>query len=623
MKLAPLTRAIEVRADQVKDRTIELTFSSEAPVQRWFGKEILDHNKKAARLDRLNDGAPVLFNHNMDDLRGVVEKAWIGQDKRGHAIIRLASNEDGQKALDLINDNVLRNVSFMYRVLEWEQTKKEAEDGTYRVTDWEALEISLVTIPADQTVGIGRGLVRGFSTEELEVKSANAEGAHVNADASPKAGAETVAPVEVRIEAGKQQPPPPAVVELEKKRKEAIHNLCVTFDLDERYERAWVEAGTDVNTVTDQMLKIKEERQRQNPQAVTRLDLPKSEVRRYSVLRAIRAAMNRDWKDAGLEGECHKEIVNRLNQVPRSEKSFFVPLDIMMRDLPGHQTMKRDMTVAGVSGSNYLVSTDNMPGSFIELLRNTSVGLRMGVQRLSGLRGNVTIPKMTAGNTAFWLADETTQITESQPTIGQLALAPKNVAALTELSHQLLAQSTPDAESLVLQSIARDIALAVDVGILRGSGASGQPTGIATTGSIGAFTGTSLASPGVLNAISDVGASNALFPGCGFATTHAVAALLMDRPNVTSATDGTPLWQGRMEEGTIRGYPAMASGQMSSATMLFGWWPSVILAEWGVLELMVNPYSDFTRGLTAVRGWYTCDVGVRYAGAWTLASSIT
>jgi hypothetical protein len=67
----------------------------------------------------------------------------------------------------------------------------------------------------------------------------------------------------------------------------------------------------------------------------------------------------------------------------------------------------------------------------------------------------------------------------------------------------------------------------------------------------------------------------------------------------------------------------MASGQMSAATALFGCFPTVVLAEWGVLELMTNPFSDFTRGLTAVRGWYACDVGVRYAGAWSYATSIT
>jgi HK97 family phage major capsid protein len=351
------------------------------------------------------------------------------------------------------------------------------------------------------------------------------------------------------------------------------------------------------------------------------IGMERADTQRYSLMRALRSIVNNDWTKAGLELAASKAVSDKLHKLPRSERSFFIPLDIMLRDMP--RTQKRDMTAAGVSGSNYLISTDNLPGSFIDLLRNTSVALRMGVQRLSGLVGNVTIPKMTAGNTAYWLADETTQITESQPTLGQLALAPKNVAALTELSHQLMQQSTPDAETLVLTSIARDIGLAVDVGVLRGAGSGGEPTGIATTGSIGAFTGTSLASPGILNAQADVATANALYPGCGYVTTPTVAALLMDRPNVTSATDGTPLWQGGMGEGTMRGYPALSSAQMSAGTALFGWWPSVILAEWGVLELMVNPYSDFTRGLSAVRGWYTCDVGVRYAGAWSYSSSIT
>jgi HK97 family phage major capsid protein len=206
--------------------------------------------------------------------------------------------------------------------------------------------------------------------------------------------------------------------------------------------------------------------------------------------------------------------------------------------------------------------------------------------------------------------------------LGQLSLAPKNVAALTELSHQLMQQSTPDAETLVLSSIARDIGLAVDVGILRGSGASGQPTGIVNTGSIGAFTGTSLAAAGLIDAQADVAGANAMFPGCGYVTTPAVAGLLMARPELPT-TGTTRMWTGNMLEGAILGFPAMSSAQMSTATMLFGWWPSVLLAEWGVLELMVNPFSDFTRGLTAVRGWYTCDVGVRYAGAWSYSSSIT
>jgi HK97 family phage major capsid protein/HK97 family phage prohead protease len=613
VKLKPQTRIAQIDAARVDadGRTLELSFSSETPVDRYFGAEILDHGPKAARLERLNNRAPLLFNHNMDDVVGVVEGARIGTDRRGHATVRFARTARAEEVFGMVRDGILPNVSFAYRIHEAEENPKTNE---YRVTAWEPLEISIVTVPADPTVGVGRA----FTDDETDVvvrsvlppaAPAASKGANM---AEQEAGAGQSAQV---IDNAKGNP-----VEFEAKRKQAIINLCKANKIDERIERQWVETGADLNEVADGIVAVLAERGRANPQSVTRLDLSANETRRYSMMRALRAAQNKSWDKAGLELECNKEISKRLNKLPRSESSFFVPLDVMMRDLP--QQGKRDLTVAGVSGSQYLVSTDNQPGSFIDLLRNSSVALRMGVTRLSGLVGNVTIPKMTAGNTAYWLADENTQITESQPTIGQLSLAPKNVAALTELSHQLMQQATPDAEALVLNSIARDIGLAVDVGILRGSGAAGQPTGIVNTGSIGAFTGTSLASAGVLDAQADVAAANALNPGCGYVTTPAVAALLMARPELPS-TGTERLWKGNMQEGSVFGFPAMSSAQMSSATMLFGWWPSVVLAEWGVLELMTNPYSDFTRGLTAVRGWYTCDVGVRYAGGWSYASSIT
>lgn len=613
MKLPLLGRdglgvSMEIRAE---DSTTKLSFaaSSEMPVERWGGEEVLSHEKKAIRMDRVRQKAmPLLFNHNWDDPIGLVDAARI-EDGRlvvdAHLFETTRAKEIGQMV-----SGGLRNVSIGYRIhVVEEDTKKQR----YTATDWEPYEVSIVTVPADPSVGIGRQL----GGTELEVRMVRAS----NATANPAAitgGTKVSDESNAAAGASAETVTPKNPVEFEQKRKEAIRKLCLANKLDERYERAWVENGDDLNKVADDLIKILNERSKKEPGQAF-LDLSATDQRRYSLMRALRAAANNDWKDAGLELECNNEISKRLDRTPKSRSSFYVPLDKMLQQMPGG---RRDMTVAGSSGSNYLVGTDNQPGSFIDLLRNTSVALRMGVTKLTGLKGHVTIPKMTAGNTAYWLSDENTQITESQPTIGQLSLSPKNVAALTEVSHQLLSQSTPDAESLLMSSIARDIGLAVDVAILRGSGASGQPTGIATTGSIGAFSGSSLAAAGVLDAQADVAAANALYPGCGYVTTPAVAALLMARPELPS-TGTTRLWKGNMAEGSIFDFPAMSSAQMSSATMLFGWWPSVILAEWGVLELMVNPFSDFTRGLSAVRGWYTCDVGVRYAGAWSYSSSIT
>ena len=603
-------------------RRRNLSFSSEYPYKRWFGIEILDHKPSSVRMDFMKSGrAPLLMDHNQSRVIGIIESARIdSKDKAGRAGVRFGRGAEASEKLADVDDGILVNVSTGYRVHELVLEKSTEHEDTYRVTDWEPLEASLVGIPADPTVGINRSQTeheeapqaRTSSDVSTPAQPAIIEVRKVDVNQSAAAGAS--ADIDTSTVA--------SPVEYEKKRKEAIRKLCIANKLDERYEQSWVQSGADLNKVADDLISIINERAKTNPDAVTHLDLSKSDTRKYSLMRALRAAANKDWKDAGLELECNKEISKRLDRLPRAATGFFVPLDVMMRNLPHTGTAQRDMTAAGVSGSNYLISTDNQPSSFIDLLRNTSVALRMGVTRLSGLKGNVTIPKMTSGNTAYWLSDETTQITESQPTIGQLSLSPKNVAALTELSHQLLSQSTPDAETLVMNSIARDLGLAVDVGILRGTGSSGQPTGIATTGSIGGFTGTSLASTGILDAQADVAGANALFPGCGYVTTPAVAALLMNRPELVT-TGTSRLWKGNMLEGSLFDLPAMTSAQMSSATMLFGWWPSVILAEWGVLELMINPFSDFTRGLSAVRGWYTCDVGVRYPGAWSYASSIT
>lgn len=616
---------IEVRRQDGERVSLTFPASSETPVERFFGTEVLSHKPGAVRMDRLTGGAaPLLFNHDWSDPVGMVEGARL---EGGRLVVdaRMFTTPRSREVADMVEQG-LRNVSIGYEI---EEMTEDSKRGVYTATRWTPLEVSVVTVPADASVGVGRSqdnepkpvrVVRAATEPAAQAAFTGEADMADQQQAAGTAAADQQTRQAPRVEVTEDHSRRLTPVQIEQQRKQAIRNLAQANSCDERYVDHWITTGASLETVAEDLLKIQQERG--DKASRTFLDMPKKDVQRYSIMRALRASLNKDWTKAGLELDANKEISKRLSRLPRSETAFFVPLDKMMAERRVANVMRRDMDVAGTSGSQYLVGTDNMPGSFIDLLRNTSVALRMGVRRMAGLVGNVTIPKMTAGNTAYWLSDETTQITESQPTIGQLSLAPKNVAAMTELSHQLMQQSTPDAEQLVLDSIARDIALAVDVGVIRGSGASGQPQGIVGTSGVGTFTGASLATPGVLNAQADVAAANALNPGCGYVTTPTVASLLMDRPELTS-TGTTPLWTGSMLEGSLKGFRAMSSNQMAAATMLFGWWDSVILAEWGVLELMTNPYSDFTRGLSAVRGWYTCDVGMRYPAAFSYGSSIT
>jgi HK97 family phage major capsid protein len=277
------------------------------------------------------------------------------------------------------------------------------------------------------------------------------------------------------------------------------------------------------------------------------------------------------------------------------------------------------MLVGTDAQGGFLRDVENI--GFIELLRNRSVLFNMGARRMSGLVGNVTIPKQTAGATAYWLSTEATAITEADQTIGQISLTPRTVGAYTTISRLLQLQSSPDAQALIMNDLALQCALAVDLAGIAGTGTE-QPTGILGTANVGTFSGTALAAAGVLDAQTDVGAANALTPNCGYVFTPATAALLMQRPEL--ATTGiTRLWQGNLLDGTMLGFRAMSSQQMPTGKGIFGDFSQVIVGEWGVLELAVNQAANFPAGITGLRCMYTVDVAVRVPAAFSITSSIT
>jgi HK97 family phage major capsid protein len=280
---------------------------------------------------------------------------------------------------------------------------------------------------------------------------------------------------------------------------------------------------------------------------------------------------------------------------------------------------KRDLTVATGSAGGFLVETTNV--GFIEMLRNRTVCLAMGARQITGLQGSVMIPKQTAAATASWLSTEATAITEAQQTFAQVALSPKNVGGYTELSRQLVLQSNPSAEGLVMSDLAAVVAIAVDLAGLNGSGAAGQPTGIINTAGIGGVTGTSLAYAGIVEFQTDTAGGNALAPSAGYVGTPAVAGLLKQRVKFTSTA--SPIWEGQLLDGTVDGYRAMASNQVPSANLLFGDFNQLVMGEWGVLEVEVNPFANFPAGIVGVRAMYTIDFGVRYPVAFSLATVIT
>jgi len=622
------------------DLVVEMSFASDVPYERWWGIEILDCSEKAVDLSRMNDGGALLYNHDWDALRGHhipgtvrcdadgvvrgdVAIAWAADDGKtvklvqgGHLtktstgyeiqeIIEKSGSKsrtlDGQlfdRVLTRSNADAHGDVVAFRRALDAAAGKFERaaeEKTTYVVTRWNILENSLVTIPADTTTGLGRSIASNpITTPSIQEIKAMTE--------------QVTQPVDVAaIER--------AATDKANKRTVDILALAESFK-DYADVRAMAEAairsGQPAADFTADLLKHVGEKSKK---VDMNIGMNGKEAKQFSVIKALRAMTEGDWSKAGLEREASQAIAEKIRGMgverAGSGRGFFIPLEVQ----------QRDMLVATAANGGNMVATNLRPQDFIGMLRNRTLATQLGVRTLSGLVGNADITRQTAGATAYWLASESTAITESQQTIGLLQLRPNNLGAYTEVTRQLMLQSTPDADSFVMGDLAAQLAVAIDAAIFAGTGTE-QPQGIIGTASVGAVTGTTLGLAGLIEAQTDVAGANALTANCRYVTTPAVAGLLSQRARIAS-TDSKTLWNGNILDGVVEGYSAHSSNNITAATAIFGDFSQAILAEWGVLEVDVNPYANFAAGITGIRAFYTCDVGVRVPGAFSVIGSIT
>lgn len=642
LRFAPAAAAVEAGADMVLD----MAFASELPYERWWGVEVLDCTAGAVDLARLNDGAPLLYNHDWNALRGshVPGTVRCDADRVVRGQVRVSHAADDGRTIRMIQDGHLTKASIGYEiheVVEQFANKSRTLDGrlfgrvlsrcqrdsggdvaafrraldaaagpferaanepaTYRVTKWAALENSLVTVPADPSVGVGRMHTR----EELP-----ADPPAAIPESEQEQSTMTEAVIEVDVAAIER-----AALDKAQKRVADIAAMGDQFkDFDGA--KALADAAIRNNTPADVFAKeLMAHVSKRGQQWQPEIGMNQKEVKSFSVVRAINAMLTGDWSKAGLEREASAAMLEKAQragvQRQGTERSFMLPAEIQ----------RRDMTVGTAANGGNMVATNLRPQDFIELLRARTLVAQLGARSLTGLVGNADITKHTGAGTAYWLANEATAITESNQTVGLLQLRPKQLGAYTEVSRQLLQQSTPDADAFVMDDLAKVLAVAIDAAAINGSGASGQPTGILGTSGIGSVTGTSLAYAGILEFQTDVAGAEALHSGCAYLTTPAVAALLSQRARFSN-TD-TPLWKGNILDGEVGGFRGATSTNVPAATMLFGDFSQVILADWSVIELDVNPYANFPAGIIGVRAFKTCDVGVRIPGAFSAASSIT
>ncbi len=572
-----LTRAHSTDYVEKEDRTIEFPFASEEPVERYFGMEVLEMSEKAMDLSRLNDGAPLLYQHDADRIVGVVQRAYI-KDKRGYAEVKLANNELGREMQDLIKDGIIRNVSFGYKINEMEEDKSTTP-MTYRATSFQPFELSLVTVPADQSVGIGR------SFDSVETVS--------TASAVP-----TTTPISIMEE----QTPDLELLRAEAseaKAKEAAEMLALgkrTHNVDLAQEFVINSRGIDElrSALIDQM------GSNAKPVDTTagEIGLSQKEARSFSFLRAINYLSNpgdRAARDAaGFEIEASEAAAAKLG---RQSRGITVPSDVM----------RRDLNVGTATAGGNLVETELDAANFIDLLRNASALTQAGASVLTGLSGNVNIPRQSGAATAYWVA-ESGSPTESQQTIDQVALTPKTCGAFTDFSRRLVIQSSIDVENMVRGDLAKVLALEIDRVGLYGSGSANQPLGLKdTTGVLTEdFAANTPTFAEVVALESDIASANALLGSPKYLMNAAMRGALKTTEKATNTA------QFIFTSGEVNGYEAVISNQVASNDLWFGNFSDLIIAYFSGLDLMVDPYTHSTSGTVRVVALQDVDVAARH-----------
>jgi HK97 family phage major capsid protein len=564
-------------------RRATLAFSSEMSVDRGWGIEILDHSPGSIDMEFIGSGrAPLLVDHEMADQVGVVEQISLGSDRVARAVVRFGKSKRAEEIWQDVKDGIRSNVSVGYVINEMVSDGKQGDREIFRATRWMPLEISIVSIPADTSVGVGRAL------EVAEPKIIVKETPKMSDDVSVKAERERVS----------------SILELASRHNQREFGESAIRD------GASIEQfrGALLDKVSSKPLNVDHE-----------IGLTEKEIRSFSFVKAMRALANpqdrRAQDEAAFEFAASEAAAKKEG---RTSRGLMVPVDVLY---------KRDITTSTASGTakgGNLVATDLLAASFIDVLRNKMVLNTLGAQFLTGLQGNVAIPRKTAASSAYWVAENVAP-TESTnaPAFDQVTMTPKTLGAYVDISRRLMLQSSLDIENLVRNDLAASIAVAMDGAAIAGSG-SNKPTGVLNTSGIGSVTlGTNGAAPTwamVTSLVREVDIDNALNGSAAFLTNGQVKAKLASTSKQTSGVEGNFILGP--DVNMLYGYPLVVSQQVPAnlskgsgsnlSAMIFGVWSELLIGQWSGIDLMADPYTGSNAGTVRIVAFHDCDFAVRH-----------
>jgi HK97 family phage major capsid protein len=630
----------ESQGKRDEDR-FNISISSEFPVERWFGTEILDHSPEAIDLSRAKKGLSFLDSHDYKSIVGIVEKVKVGDDKKLRGVLRFSRSAPAQQVKTDIQDKIRRFISVGYQVREYVLEKSSKEEGdTYRATKWAPMEASSVGVPADPTVGHERA-AEGERRFPVLVRAVNQPAERPNS------------------KEGNVDP----VITLQESRSAAaeIVRLGKVHGIDQEKVAQAVADGKTVDAFSREVLTELEKRGAAPlPQpGAERLDLTDKEQKEYNLARGIMAAVTNIERASGgsagkRENTFEMEISEQIEKTWKAERhgGLFVPWSLRHAWTPELQTKYGDAVskragggagvalAAGTStGGAELVFVE--PGEFIQFLYNRMRVRELGARTIAGLRDNVSFPKQTGKATGSWVGENPGQdVGDSAVTLGAIPSSPKTYQSSSSYSRQLLAQAVIDVDTLVREDLGRDMALAVDSVAIVGGG-SNQPTGIVPTSGVqsyetiagvaGGHNGGILSWDDIIIMSEKLEDANADQLGDGgWLTTPGIKSSLKRTARLGNVI-GLPIWA---DDNTVDGFRARSSNQVAKNnvqgtsganchTLIRGVFETMIIAMWGSgFELVVDPYRLKKQGMIELTTFMLTDVVLKYPLAFVVAKYV-
>lgn len=634
------TFKIAKRADAAADGTIDMAISSEAPYERWFGIEILSHDAAAVDLSRLSgNDHPLLLNHCTDDQIGVLLNPAIGADRVLRCSAKFSRADNAQVILADVQDGIRQLVSvgyFVDEIIELEPTpdneladwigggergytfkrtltgeafesemrakhgeafartglaaERDAntEPSTYLVTRWTPFEASIVPIPADVTVGIGRS---------------------AGVETTPAAPAEPAAKPPIITVEKKMTTEVKTPAELEIERRDGIQGLAESYAkwLKPADGPEAVRSGKSADQFKD--LIIERMQSRHTDTSAIQIGLTPKEIKRYSFGKALQASVTGNWADAGFERECSEAVGKIMGRTP---EGFFLPPDVF----------RRDFNVGTSSEAGNLVPTYLRDDLYVDALRNNLVMGQLGARILAGLTGNVDMPRKSTVST-IGSATEIGSASETNPTTAKVTLTPKRMTAYVEVSKQAILQSAMALETMIRDDLVTGVAVNIENQIINGTATAPQMTGIRYTTGIGTVAAGANAATLAWSHIVD------LESACANANAEPdrLAGYLLNtkvRGKAKQVQKGTNLpfiWDNGMQP--LNGYRAAISNNVPSnltkgtstticSASFFGSdWSMATIGLFGGPDVTVDPYTKADTGQVKITINQFADFGIR------------